>query len=150
METVQPQRRRLAPAGSELLEWLCRLALALVFFYAAWEKIVNPSGFAQSIDNYRLFPLWSVGPLAVFLPWLEMWAAILLFFNKWKQAAALILGLMLIAFMVSVGFNLSRGLDFECGCFGAGGRRAGTKLLIQDSLLLVCAAVIFFRKAPRK
>lgn len=138
--------KMLHPEKSRLTSWLWRLPLAAVFIYAAVEKIIDPADFARSIENYRLFPAWSVGPLAITLPWLELWAALLLFRENWRRSAALILGIMLTAFMLAVGFNLGRGLDFECGCFGSGGRRAGTKLLIQDGLLLICAAMTFFKK----
>lgn len=126
-----------------LIKWLCRLVLALVFTYAAWDKILDPAGFALSIDNYRLFPLPLIGPMAIFLPWLEIWAALMLFVKRWRRAAALILGALLITFILAVGFNLLRGLDFECGCFGSGGRQAGLILLIQDGMLLICALYVF-------
>lgn len=126
-------------------DWLCRLPLALVFIYAACEKITDPAGFAGVIDNYRFFPAWAISPLAICLPWLELWAGMALFFNRWKNAGAFIIALLTISFMAAVGFNLGRGLDFECGCFGVGGRKAGTKLLIQDGILLILAAAIFFK-----
>lgn len=131
--------------------WFWRLPLALVFIYAAAEKIISPADFALTIHNYRLLPLWAIGPLALVLPWLELWAGLaVLKKGEWGRAAALILGLLLIVFMLAVSFNLARGLDFECGCFGPGGRRAGLTLLGQDALLLVCALMTFFRGEKRK
>lgn len=112
------------------------------------EKIIDPAAFAQTIDNYRLFPAFSIGPLAIVLPWLEMITALaVLIGGPWKRPAALILAVLLISFMLAVGFNLARGLDFQCGCFGSadGGRRAGLTLLIQDALLLVCAIGLIWR-----
>lgn len=132
-----------------VFDWIFRLALSLVFAYAAVEKIIDPAAFAQTIDNYRLFPAFSIGPLAIVLPWLEMITALaVLIGGPWKRPAALILAVLLISFMLAVGFNLARGLDFECGCFGSadGGRRAGLTLLIQDALLLVCAIGLIWRK----
>lgn len=135
----------------QVFDWVFRLALALVFAYAAIEKIIDPAAFAQSIDNYRLFPAFSIGPLAIVLPWLEMITALAVIIGgPWKRPAALILGVLLISFILAVGFNLARGLDFECGCFGSadGGRRAGLTLLIQDALLLICAFGLIWRR-PR-
>lgn len=132
-----------------VFDWIFRLALGLVFAYAAVEKIIDPAAFAQTIDNYRLFPAFSIGPLAIVLPWLEMITALaVLIGGPWKRPAAFILAILLISFMLAVGFNLARGLDFQCGCFGSadGGRRAGLTLLIQDALLLVCAIGLIRRR----
>lgn len=135
--------------AEKAINWVCRLALGLVFAYAAVEKIIDPAAFAQTIDNYRLFPAATIGPLAIVLPWLEMTAALaVLAGGPWQRPAALILAVLLISFMLAVGFNLARGLDFQCGCFGSadGGRRAGLTLLIQDGLLLLCAAWLLRRR----
>lgn len=134
---------------AQVFDWIFRLALGLVFAYAAVEKIFDPAAFALTIDNYRLFPAFSIGPLAIVLPWLEMITALaVLIGGPWKRPAALILAVLLISFMLAVGFNLARGLDFQCGCFGSadGGRRAGLTLLIQDTLLLVCAIGLIWRR----
>jgi Methylamine utilisation protein MauE. len=132
---------------AQAFDWIFRLALALVFAYAAIEKIIDPAGFAQTIDNYRLFPAFSIGPLAILLPWLEMITALAVIIGgPWKRPAALILAVLLISFMLAVGFNLARGLDFECGCFGSDGRQAGLKLLVQDGLLLICAAYVLTKR----
>ena len=132
----------------KIIEWLWRLPLGAVFIYAAWEKILEPADFAATIHNYRLFPPPVVAPLAITLPWLEMTAGVLVVIGVWKRAAALVLGALLAAFMLAVGYNLARGLDFECGCFGSGSRRAGINLMWQDALLLICAAMLVLKR-PR-
>ena len=141
---------RLSGRLGRALDWLCRLALGLTFIYAAVGKIHDPAEFAAVIVNYRLFPAAVIGPLAIWLPWLELWAGFLILTGLSRRPAALLLGLMLVSFMLAVGFNLYRGLDFECGCFGVlgasgGGRQAGFNLLWQDGLLLLCAAFLFAR-----
>lgn len=128
-----------------ILEWLCRLSLGLVFIYAALPKITNPATFAITLYNYRLFPLVTITPLTFILPWLEFWAGILVLCGYWKQPAALILGILLISFILAISYNLYRGLNFECGCFGDG-RRAGMTLLEQDTLLLACAVILIIKK----
>jgi len=124
------------------------MTLGLVFAYAAVEKIAAPAAFALTIDNYRLFLKAAIGPIAIILPWLELIAALgVIIGGPWKRPGALILAVLLISFMLAVGFNLARGLDFECGCFGSidGSREAGLTLLVQDALLLVCAAGLIWR-----
>lgn len=129
--------------------WLWQMPLGLVFIYAAWGKIQDPAAFAITLDNYRLLPLTLIGPLAILLPWLEMVAGILVTAGLWKREAALILGILLIIFMTAVSFNLARGLDFDCGCFGSGQSRGAFSLLWQDALLLVCAAMVIIKPKKR-
>ncbi len=137
------------PGPLRFFDWLWRLPLGLVFIYAALEKIIDPEAFALVIDNYRLLPQRLVAPVALTLPWLELWAGVLVLIGLWKRAAALILAGLLTAFLVAVSYNLYRGLDFECGCFGSGSRQAGIDLLWQDGLLLVCALGLVFKR-PRR
>lgn len=132
----------------KLFDGLWRWPLGLVFIYASLEKIADPAAFAVTIDNYRLFPLWTIGPLAIALPWLELWAGLMVLVGVWKRPAAFILAVLLTAFMMAVGYNLHRGLDFECGCFGSGSRRAGINLMWQDALLLICAVMLILKR-PR-
>ena len=145
-----------SPATKNIFfDWLWRIPLGSVFIYAAWSKIIDPESFAQMIDNYRLFPAWSHGPLAIVLPWLEIWAGLLVILGVWKREAAFILGVLLVSFILAVGYNLYRGLDFQCGCFGgsSGGRQAGFNLLWQDGLLMICAIGLVLgipKQSPQK
>ncbi len=132
---------------TKFFHWLCRLSLSAVFIYAAYEKIINPDEFAETINNYRLFPLFTIGPLALVLPWLELICAFFVLFGLWLKPASFILALLLIGFIAAVSFNLYRGLDFECGCFGSGAdRQAGWNLIWQDGLLLLASLFLFFKK----
>jgi uncharacterized membrane protein YphA (DoxX/SURF4 family) len=133
--------------SAKVWDWLWRLPLGAVFIYAAVGKIADPAAFAAAIDGYRLFPRLFIGPLAIVLPWLELSAGLSVLTGFWKRPAALILAALLCGFMLAAAFNLYRGLDFQCGCFGSGdgGRRAGLALLAQDALLLFCAAAIWLR-----
>ena len=49
-----------------------RILLGLIFLAAALPKIADPPGFAKAIWAYGLFPPWSINPLALLLPWLEL------------------------------------------------------------------------------
>ena len=55
-----------------LCSLLCRLILAIIFFYAGIGKITDPGEFAVAIYNYQLLPDIAVNALAVILPWLEI------------------------------------------------------------------------------
>ncbi|HEY3295451.1 MAG TPA: MauE/DoxX family redox-associated membrane protein [bacterium] len=141
-----------------VLEWVCRLGIAVVYLLAAIPKLLDPLDFAKAIANYRVsFPIIGqdyIYPVAIFLPALEAVVAIALFSNKWKRIASLIAGAMLLMFIVLIGQAVARGLNIDCGCFGSGGvskalaSKVGINKILEDALWLVMCIFIFWRSAP--
>ncbi|MDR1546764.1 MAG: hypothetical protein LBU12_08685 [Deltaproteobacteria bacterium] len=126
-----------------------RLVLGGAFIWAAVAKIGRPQELAETIVGYRLLPEALIAPLALTLPFLELWAALAALAGppRFRRAGAVLLGLMLAAFMLAAAQGLIRGLDFECGCFGsADSRRPGPRFFLEDALLLA-AAVLTAREA---
>ena len=122
--------------------WAARLALAAVFLYAAFPKIADPAGFAKSIFNYQLLPDAAINPLAIFLPWLELFAGVaLLAVPALRRGALLLTGGMLVVFVVAISSAMLRGLNIDCGCFSTAGTgmRAALPHLLLDIALLVAA-----------
>lgn len=105
---------------ARLLRVLARVGLALVFAYAGALKLTDPTGFATDIANYRMLPDALVGPLAVGLPVLEVVTALGLLWPAYTQGAAALCALMLGGFALAMAQTKLRGIDIDCGCFGAG------------------------------
>jgi uncharacterized membrane protein YphA (DoxX/SURF4 family) len=123
-----------------LLSLICRLALAIIFFYAGIEKIINPSDFAVAIYNYQLLPDFAVNLSAIFLPWLEILIATSLVSGIFKRGASMISALLFLTFATALTINLVRGLDISCGCFGASSGNISWFYLARD-LSLFCMSV---------
>ena len=133
-----------------------RLVLAAVFLWAAWGKIADPEAFALAVYRYRILPAWAVNAFALWLPWIEVLAALALLLPNRRAAAAgaaLAAG-MLAAFTAAYAAALARGLSIACGCFtlradaAAGG---WTTLARNAGLFLLAAAAFaeaFFRRNP--
>ena len=133
------------------LQWLLGIALGAVFVYASLDKIEQPREFARIVYHYRLIgPSAALGfvpanTLAVTLPWVEALTGLLLIAGLWRREAALAAALLLVTFLVAVGWALAHGIDVEnCGCFSVTGegRAAGLKLVLQDLGLLALALVL--------
>ena len=126
------------------LIWLCRIELALVFLAAAWPKISDPAGFAKSIFNYQLLPDVAINPLAIFLPWLELFSAFaLLAAPALRRGALWLIAAMTVVFIGAIASAMARGLDIDCGCFsttGHGMRTGWLHLLLDFDLLALCIA----------
>jgi uncharacterized membrane protein YphA (DoxX/SURF4 family) len=126
-----------------------RLALGGLFVYAGAVKALAPLDFAQSIRNYQL-----VGPslsflAALVLPWLEILAGAFLVAGVWKRGAALVVSALLVFFIILTVVTMARGLDIDCGCFGAIDRKAGLGVILEDLAMLYLGLCILLAHADR-
>lgn len=131
--------RRLAQAAFTT----ARLVLGLVFLYAAYEKILSPLDFAQAVYNYQILPSWAVNAVALTLPWLEAVIGVCLMAGLWLPGASTLATGLLGVFLAALGFNMLRGLDVDCGCFGAGDSSGSSSMkmsAVRDMVLFVTAA----------
>jgi len=100
-----------------ILAELAAIALGIVFVVAAVSKIVDPPGFAREVANYRLVPGGAVHSLALFLPWLELFAGLALVTGFARRSAVLVTLVLLAVFIGGLSINLARGRPVDCGCF---------------------------------
>ena len=112
--------------GSTVLRVCCQLALGLVFIISASGKFKSPKGFLSAVAGYQLLPDPLVVLVASSLPGVELLTGLLLILGLvawgrivrlYARAAALVAALMLAAFIIVLSFNLSRGIEMDCGCF---------------------------------
>ena len=102
----------------EYLIAIARIYVALIFILSGLDKINDLESFAQSIENYKLFPIYSINVLAITIPWIELIAGGLLLLGLFIKENSLIISIMLILFTAAIITALFRGLDIECGCRG--------------------------------
>jgi putative oxidoreductase len=146
-------------AGKVILLAL-RTALAWTFIHAGALKIWDfkrgqpaTQDFVVAIQQFHLLPSPDVSVLlAVYLPWVEIFAALGLFARRVQLGAASTIMAMTALFMGALASAWARGLRIECGCFGRD--EAATDipgLILRDGCILVAALVLFFvdsRKSP--
>ncbi len=99
-----------------------RLFLGGLFLYAAWDKILHPAAFSETVMNYKLLPRQLVHLFALWLPWLELVVAILILMGVWARASAVLMSAMMGMFLVAILQAVLRGIDTHCGCFTQGGQ----------------------------
>ncbi|OEU64388.1 MAG: hypothetical protein BBJ57_08625 [Desulfobacterales bacterium PC51MH44] len=135
------------------LELAVRWFLGLTFIYVSYHKIIAPAHFAKIIYGYYLFPDFSINLIAIVLPFLELCAGLALILGIYPRSAALIILGMLFVFMIAISINLSRGMEFDCGCFSfseAGYTYSAWQLLIRDIFYFACGLqVLFFDQSRR-
>ena len=126
-----------------------RLAVAGIFLTAGVMKIwdfahARPAtpDFTIAIQHYELLsPDLSV-LLAVYLPWLEVIAALALFARRLALGAAAAMLGMSAMFLAAIGSAWWRGLNIACGCFGKDEATTDYRMLILRDLALLAAVAI--------
>ena len=98
-----------------------RLTLAGIFLYAGYEKFRAPwLQFAISVDSFKAVPDSWIEPIARTLPICEILLGVALLSSLLARWFSLIATLLLTLFL-SVGIRAyAKGLQVDCGCFGAG------------------------------
>ena len=95
--------------------------VGFVFAFASLHKIASPAQFAGIVENYHILPAVLVAPVAVVMPWIELFCGLLLLLgSRLRPSSSLVLLSLTTVFILAIGFNIIRGLDFDCGCFGSG------------------------------
>lgn len=128
-----------------------RLFLGGIFVYASIHKLQDPVSFSRIVYGYRILPAPAINLTAIVLPGLELVSGALLAVGLLRRGAALAIALSLAVFIAAIGFNLARGLDFDCGCFSFAHSKPGAAvdLLIRDmGLLALSIWVLLSRECP--
>ena len=126
---------------------ITRLYLALVFILSGLEKINDLSSFAQSIENYRIFPVYVVNLFAIIIPWIEVISGGLMFVGIYIRENSAIISTLLIIFTIAIISAVMRGLDIECGCKGTfDGQKVGIIKILENKLSLSRSSFILFYK----
>lgn len=109
-----------------------RLALGVLFLWAAILKLMDLEVFAATIGAFGLLPKPLVGLAAMILPLIELAAALGLILDA-RGSLAVIFGL-LIMFSLILAYGLWLGLDIDCGCYGPGDPEAEAFSSLRSSL----------------
>jgi uncharacterized membrane protein YphA (DoxX/SURF4 family) len=115
-----------------------RLFLGGLFVYASIHKLRDPVEFARIVYGYKLLPAGLINIIAIALPGVELVAGVFLITGILARGAALTVTASLAIFIGAIGFNLARGLEFDCGCFSFARSKHGAAfdLLVRDIVLL--------------
>lgn len=107
------------PAGPawHIAAWLPRILVAGLFAYTGVYKLRDLGQFIKEVQQYQLIPIYWSHLFAYSLPWLEIFAALLLLVGLWRGAARLVLLGLLVSFAVGKSYAEAQGyLDAGCGC----------------------------------
>jgi uncharacterized membrane protein YphA (DoxX/SURF4 family) len=141
------------PGGSVGLTWLyhgLRLGLACIFIYAGLIKLLEPRTFAHAIAQYDLIPDGLLPLVAVGLPALELLAGLGLIFEV--RGSLTVIAILLLIFLVILGYAVWHNLDIDCGCFTADELDAQhnvTTAFWRDLIMIGTALFLYWRRRNR-
>ncbi len=136
-----------------ILGWLGLVARVItggVWIWAGAEKITEPYGAVLAVRAYQLLPGGLAEVIGHTLPTLEIVVGLALVLGLLTRFAAVVSGLLFIAFIIGIASVWSRGILIDCGCFGGGGfdPNAADKypweIARDGALLLLSIAIVFF------
>ena len=134
------------------VDWALRLTLGAIFLYAGALHAWDTQGFFVAIQHYQILPPDAAMVLAVWLPWVEIFAAIGLFVARVRLGAIAAVAGMLCVFIVAIASAQARGLDISCGCFREAEaiRVNFPELIARDAAMLAAALVLWFIESARQ
>ena len=124
---------------------LARLAVGGVFIYAGVTKALAPAEeFAYAIESYQVLSSKLSLLAAYAVPWIELYAGLLLAAGVFTRWSALFTGAMLVFFELLLGQAWLRKLPItSCGCFGTSGSNSIGGEFLQNLLFLALAIAAF-------
>ena len=135
------------------IELAARWILGLTFIYASFHKIISPADFAKIVYGYNLFPEIFINLIAIIIPFLELIAGLALIIGIYPRSAAIIIHVLLLAFIAVLATNLIRGHEFDCGCFSVNqsGYSSSPKVtLLRDVIYFVLGMQIILFGGNRR
>jgi len=107
-------------SGAGWLGLVARVVVGGVWVIAGALKLPDPAGNVRSVRAYQLLPEAVVPLVGHTLPLLEVLVGGCLLLGLLTRLSAVLSALMLLAFVVGISSAWARGLQIDCGCFGAG------------------------------
>lgn len=95
-----------------------RFLIAAVFLAAGLLKLHDPLAFADGIAAFHLFPAWMISPLALGLPFFELFTGLAILNRRTRLAGSLAACGLSFCFLVLYASAMVRGLEIQCACFG--------------------------------
>jgi rhodanese-related sulfurtransferase/uncharacterized membrane protein YphA (DoxX/SURF4 family) len=127
---------------------LPRFVLGIVFIFASYHKILDPSSFSDNIHNFHITPAFVENLAALIIPWLELILGVFLILGLFLEGSISITIGLYIFFIFILSQALYRGIDVHCGCFKSDGELSAISLrinlikrIIEDFLLIGMAFI---------
>jgi peroxiredoxin/uncharacterized membrane protein YphA (DoxX/SURF4 family) len=129
----------------DILLFVIRILLAGMFFIAGFAKLSDRAGSYQAMVDFGL-PKRLARPFGLALPLVELVVALLLIFNATAWIGAIGAFFLLLSFIVGITYNLAKGRQPDCHCFGQlQSTPIGWNTVARNGILALLAAAIIWQ-----
>ncbi len=120
-----------------------RIALGLLLVISGALKVGHAVELAAAIAAFRLLPAAAIAPIAIALPFFEIFIGIYLVLGLLTRLAAWAATVQFLLYGTAVASAVLRGLALQCGCFGPADRATTDWPHVAfDFGLALCAAFV--------
>jgi hypothetical protein len=119
---------------------VCAVLIGLLFLVSGGWKIIDPIGASTKMMQMKL-PGAVALPFTILLGIGEVWAAVMLFVPRLRQWGGWIISLMLVAFMIYIGWHYNALVGEECSCFPWIKRAIGPMFFVADGIMLLMSGL---------
>ena len=138
-------------------QWLgtaARLVTGGVWIWAGLLKLPHPEQSVLAVRAYQLLPGDTATPVGHLLPVLEVAVGACLVLGVLTRGAAVVSGLLFLAFVIGIASVWARGIEIDCGCFGGGGYDPDAQSkypweIARDAALLALSAYLVVQRRTR-
>lgn len=114
--------------------------LSVVMGVAALAKLSDLDRFHRTLLGYLWIPNVAAPALSRLVPLAEAAVAVGIWIPATRKVAAIVGLVLLTVFTVLLSVHLARGVDIDCGCFGAKGKQRVTPFSVLRNVALIAAA----------
>jgi uncharacterized membrane protein YphA (DoxX/SURF4 family) len=124
------------PRAPEGLPWLglaIRIGAAAVWIGAGAAKLPDMDGFRTLVERYGILPHVLAAPFAFLLPFVEIALGLYLAAGLFVRGTAAAGTALFAVFLAAQAAAWARGLNLDCGCFGAAVQtKVGPLAMLRD------------------
>lgn len=125
-----------------------RIALASILIVAGALKIGHAADLASAIAGFRLLPGAVVAPLALALPYVEIFLGGYLFLGLFTRTVAIVVAMQFALYTGAIASAVLRHIPADCGCFGPHDVATADWPHVAFDLALAAIAAIIAYGAP--
>ena len=128
------------PRWKTTVATVCAVLIGVLFLVSGGWKIIDPIGASTKMMQMKL-PGSIALPFTILLGIGEVWAAVMLFVPRLRQWGGWIISLMLVAFMLYVGWHYKALSGEECSCFPWMKRAINANFFVADGVMLLMSGL---------
>ncbi len=95
-----------------------RIFLGALFVFSGILKMTDLVTFSEAVYKFQMLPDYLINLVTVLIPSAEVVCGLALILGIFKRGASLILTVLMTMFTIVIAVTLSKGIAFNCDCFG--------------------------------